>query len=274
MSVFGDVERFVADLYPYRWPLTIGALIFLAAVIGFGYRRGWHMVILRHKLASGLVAAAVLAVAIPAGNYFLSPLWERSFLEEESPLAMAAEVRVQPNITPDAASPGVGTDPEVMEQPALTPETPSPSVETDPEGMSAESQVDDAPEEAAPDNAASEFTPIAIATGEFMGADDFHFGRGQALLIETAPGRYTLRFENFSVRNGPDLFVYLSPDPHGYGENALELGRLKATDGSFNYEIPPGTDVSRFKSVIVWCKPFSVLFASAPLADASPTAVM
>ena len=45
--------------------------------------------------------------------------------------------------------------------------------------------------------------------GMFEGADDFHFGRGDALLIETAPGAYTLRFENFSVRNGPDLFVYL-----------------------------------------------------------------
>ncbi len=105
-----------------------------------------------------------------------------------------------------------------------------------------------------------------IASGEFRGADDFHFGRGQALLIETAPDTYTLRFENFSVRNGPDLFVYLSLDPDGYSDDALELGRLKATDGAFNYEIPAGTDVLQFKSAIVWCKPFSVLFAVAPLA--------
>lgn len=39
---------------------------------------------------------------------------------------------------------------------------------------------------------------------------------------------------------------------------------MKATDGAFNYEIPPGTDVSQFKSAIVWCKAFSVLFAAAP----------
>ena len=56
------------------------------------------------------------------------------------------------------------------------------------------------------------------------------------------PGVYTLRLEDFSVRNGPDLFVYLSPDAAGYTDDALELGRLKATDGSFNYELPPGTD--------------------------------
>jgi hypothetical protein len=246
LSIFGDIERFVSELYPYRWPITIGALIILAAVLGLGYRRGWHLVIWRHKLASALVAAAVLAVSIPAGDYFLSPLWERSFLEEESPLAIAAE--------------GV-------EQPDMTPETPSPGAGTDPEGSGDENEVDEAPEEATQDNTASEFTPIVIANGEFEGADDFHFGRGQALLIETAPEAYALRFENFSVRNGPDLFVYLSQDPDGYTSDALELGRLKATDGSFNYEIPPGTDVSQFKSAIVWCKPFSVLFAAAPLVN-------
>lgn len=247
MSFFGDIERFVSELYPYRWPLTIAALIFLAAVLGLGYRRGWHFVIWRHKLASGLVAVAVLAVAIPAGNYFLSPLWERSFLEEESPLAIAAEG---------------------SEQPDIISETPSPDVETDAQGSPDDNEVDEAPEEPTQDNTVSEFTAAVIANGEFEGADDFHFGRGQALLVETGPDTYTLRFEDFSVRNGPDLFVYLSQDPDGYTSDALELGRLKATDGSFNYEIPPGTDVSQFKSAIVWCKPFSVLFATAPLVNA------
>ena len=115
------------------------------------------------------------------------------------------------------------------------------------------------------DDANSEFTPGTTASGEFRGADDFHFGRGQALLIETAPGQYTLRFEDFSVRNGPDLFVYLSPDADDYTDDSLELGVLKATDGAFNYEVPAGTDVSQFKSAVVWCKPFGVLFAVAPL---------
>lgn len=67
------------------------------------------------------------------------------------------------------------------------------------------------------------------------------------------------------MRNGPDLFVYLSTDPEGYGDGSLELGTLKATDGAFNYDVPPGTDVGRFKSAIVWCKQFAVLFATAPL---------
>jgi len=102
-------------------------------------------------------------------------------------------------------------------------------------------------------------------SGTFTGADEFHFGRGTARLIETAPGVWTVRFEDFSVRNGPDLYVYLSPDPAGYGDGAIELGTLKATDGAFNTDVPAGTDVSQVKSVVIWCKQFAVQFAHAEL---------
>lgn len=101
----------------------------------------------------------------------------------------------------------------------------------------------------------------------FSGADAFHFGRGAAQVIETAPGRYVLRFEEFSVRNGPDLYVYLSRDADGSSvEGAVNLGKLKATDGAFNYEIPEGTDIARYKTAIVWCRRFAALFAVAPIA--------
>ena len=99
----------------------------------------------------------------------------------------------------------------------------------------------------------------------FAGADEFHFGEGTARLIETAPGRFTVRLEDFAVRNGPDLFVYLSPDPAGYADGAVELGRLKADRGNQNYEVPSGTDPSSVKSVVIWCKQFAVLFATAEL---------
>jgi hypothetical protein len=107
-----------------------------------------------------------------------------------------------------------------------------------------------------------------VLTGTFRGTDEFHFGEGTASIIETAPGRYTLRFEAFSVRNGPDLFVYLSPDAEGYADGALELGTLKATDGAFGYELPEGVDPADFRSAVIWCKQFAVLFAVAPLAAA------
>jgi hypothetical protein len=118
---------------------------------------------------------------------------------------------------------------------------------------------------AAPTAPAASQSPAA-RTGSFTGADEFHFGSGTASLIETAPGAWIVRFEQFSVRNGPDLFVYLSPDPGGYADSAVELGTLKATDGSFNTDVPPGTDVAAMRSVVIWCKQFAVQFAVAPLA--------
>ena len=107
-----------------------------------------------------------------------------------------------------------------------------------------------------------------MASGSFHGSDDFHFGRGTATIVETAPGRYRLRFADFSVRNGPDLYVYLSPSADGYADGSLELGKLKATDGAFGYDLPAGTDPADFASAVVWCKQFSHLFATASLADA------
>lgn len=119
---------------------------------------------------------------------------------------------------------------------------------------------------AAPSPSASPSRAATVLTGTFQGADDFHFGEGTASIIETEPGRYTLRFEAFSVRNGPDLYVYLSPDAGGYADGALELGTLKATDGAFGYELPEGIDPTEFESAVIWCKQFAVLFAVAPLA--------
>lgn len=107
--------------------------------------------------------------------------------------------------------------------------------------------------------------PAGAKTGAFVGADEFHFGSGTAHLLETAPGTWTVRFEDFSVRNGPDLYVYLSPDPDGYVDGAIELGTLKATDGSFNTDVPAGTNVAEMRSVVIWCKQFAVQFAAATL---------
>lgn len=222
MAIFGDVESFVSSLYPYRWLIAGIAGVALVAAAATGLRRGWHHWALAHRLAIAIVAVPVVALSVPVGNYLLSPLWERSRLEEASPLA----VQDSPTTVPAQASAAAGPTP-----------LPAPAA-------------------------------LLQRSGQFRGADDFHFGRGTALIIETSPGTFVLRVEEFSVRNGPDLFVYLSPDEDGFGEGAVNLGKLKATDGAFNYEIPAGVDVSKFKSAIVWCKQFSTLFAVAPLGPA------
>ncbi|MEO8461927.1 MAG: DM13 domain-containing protein [Chloroflexota bacterium] len=136
--------------------------------------------------------------------------------------------------------------------PTVAPATPAPATVTAP--------ATQAPEQPTP-------TPglAAERTGTFTGADDFHFGSGTASLIETAPGTWTVRFENFSVRNGPDLYVYVSSDSAGYADDALEVGKLRATDGSFNMDLPAGAMPDAPASIVIWCKQFAVQFAVAPL---------
>ena len=70
-----------------------------------------------------------------------------------------------------------------------------------------------------------------------------------------------MRFENFNTINGPDLRVYLSS---GLGiDDSVELGKLKATRGSFNYELDPSIKIGKYDKVLVWCEPFRVLFSHA-----------
>lgn len=111
-----------------------------------------------------------------------------------------------------------------------------------------------------------------LKRGEFRDADSFHRGSGQAVIYRLADGSHVLRLEELNVTNGPALHVLLvpHPDPGSREEVAgyLDLGRLKGNIGSQNYEIPPGTDVAPLMSVVIYCKPFHVLFAVAPLGEA------
>lgn len=111
--------------------------------------------------------------------------------------------------------------------------------------------------------------PEALSTGEFAGADEFHMGAGTATIYRLEDGSHVLRFEDFEVTNGPDLHVLLVPDPNPTDRDDIEgyvdLGSLKGNIGSQNYEIPADLDVSEFGSVMIYCKPFHVTFATASL---------
>ena len=151
---------------------------------------------------------------------------------------------------------------EAFEPPAATPAPAPATVAPADARASATAQPDP---ESSPVATAPTWTPDPPRTGRFSGTDDFHFGRGTATLREVEPGRWVVRLDDFAVRNGPDLYVVLSPDPAGYTNRSIEVGRLKATDGSFNMRVADGTDVSGVRSVLIWCKQFSHLFAVAPL---------
>jgi hypothetical protein len=110
--------------------------------------------------------------------------------------------------------------------------------------------------------------PVSALSGEFVGAGDgTHNAEGVAKEISLEDGRKFIRFENFNVTNGPDLYVYLATDKNI--SDFVDLGALKANNGNQNYEIPDGTDLAKYKTVVIWCKAFSVLFGSAELTAAA-----
>ncbi|HEY5641225.1 MAG TPA: DM13 domain-containing protein [Dehalococcoidia bacterium] len=279
MDIAGDLERFLSeDLYPYRYPLTIGFAVAFVAALAVAYRLGWHLVAWRHRLITGPALVIFLVVAIPVGNYLLSPLWERSTVCEASPIPGASSGSEKcddvvlastnsPTATPGETDGGSTPASAATDAPTAAPTATGNQPTASPTQVPAAGT--DAPTPVPTEAPTPGFEPHVVLQGEFEGADDFHFGEGTALLIESEPGEYVLRFEDFSVRNGPDLFVYLSPNAGGYDDAAINLGELKGTDGAFNYDISAGTDITQYKSAIVWCKAFSVLFATATFGPAS-----
>ena len=116
--------------------------------------------------------------------------------------------------------------------------------------------------------------PVKLKSGQFRDQDRFHTGSGGATIYRLADGSQLLRLEDFQVTNGPDLRVILTraQDPEQAGEvtgpGHLELSKLKGNMGNQNYPIPDDADISSFNSVVIFCKPFKVIFSVATLEDA------
>lgn len=85
-------------------------------------------------------------------------------------------------------------------------------------------------------------------------------------------GKTFVKFsDDFKTKNGPDLKILLSPKSAEAvnGKNAVEgsinLGELKSKKGAQEYEIPAGTDLSQFSTVLIHCEAFSVLWGGGAL---------
>ena len=112
-------------------------------------------------------------------------------------------------------------------------------------------------------------TTSTLRTGSLVGVGDgIHNAEGEAKIIPFQDGdKNILRLENLRVTNGPDLYVYLATDKTT--SDFVNVGKLKANNGNQNYEIPAGTDLTKYDTVLIWCRPFSVLFGSAKLGSAT-----
>ena len=309
MSTFGDIERTFADLYEYRWAFLAAILVFTAAVLAFGYWRGWHLALWRHKVLVSVITVPMLAVTVWLGWSLGSPLFTNVTVEEEFPFAFNAVLppdmeRIEAEeimagsakLTLEAteAMPGVGdiflpsgairgrssgallmdedekaTLEEGMEM--VSGATADMNVAMIEKGIDMMKEAIEATSSAG----ATQPQVVALKDGQFKDADSFHKGSGQATIYSTPDGGYFLRLEELSVTNGPALHVFLSPheDPDRSGEvktpGYVDLGKLKGNRGNQNYPIPADVDITAINSVVIYCKPFSVVFSVATLQDLS-----
>ena len=221
------------------------------------------------------VVAAMIAFGI-AGNILIGVYFERTTLTEADPLAGLA---AKPALAAVSSTPALAPTTEAV---ASATSSPAPTQTAAPTEILAASPTASASASASAQPSAPTATPARpqptvaapaappatgaalLLQGTFKDGAPGHRGSGTAKVGRDASGQLVLVLADFSVTSGPDLRVILSPAVSG-GGNGLDLGKLKATDGTFSYSIPGGTDLSQYKSVTIWCKSFPTIFAYATL---------
>jgi hypothetical protein len=182
------------------------------------------------------VIIAAIVVGAPIVWYLASPLFLNRVVSEGFPMSTGATV------------------PEGMTQQQVE------------ETMAAAAQTTTSASEAMPPAVSP---AVAVARGSFTGADGFHRGQGTAAVYRVGD-QLVLRLEAFQVTNGPDLHVILTAHaaPKSRADvqqEYLEIAKLKGNVGEQNYTLPAGLSLDRYRTVAIYCKPFHVVFATAPL---------
>ncbi len=235
------------------------------------------MMLRRRRLLLAVMVIILIPVAV-IGWWLGSPLFISKTVDEEFPFAFDAVIPEDMEMAeveeimegmakinqefnepmPDTLAKAKGGDGSTNDQlPADPTSTPSPAFTPTPEPSQAELITE----------------PVKLKSGNFQDADRSHKGSGRATVYRGADGSHLLRLEDFKTTNGPDLHVILTPHraPKSRGDIKLpgyvDLGKLKGNIGNQNYPIPDNVDVTIQGSVVIYCKPFHVIFSVAPLQD-------
>lgn len=106
---------------------------------------------------------------------------------------------------------------------------------------------------------------IALASGQFQVADEGS-AEGRATVVALAGSdKRVLTLTDLAVANGPDLRVYLVPGDGKDTGDHIDVGGLKGNRGNQQYDLPKNADIGRHRTVVIWCRAFSVAFARATL---------
>jgi hypothetical protein len=114
--------------------------------------------------------------------------------------------------------------------------------------------------------------PVQPAEGSFVSHE--HTTTGTVRIIEQPDGTRVLALESLDTSNGPDVHVWLSAadvveGPGGWftagSADHVDLGLIKGNQGNQVYKISDDVDLSKYKSVDLWCVQFAVSFGAAQL---------
>ena len=91
---------------------------------------------------------------------------------------------------------------------------------------------------------------------------------GGEVVLERTPQGDVLRLKDYWIAPGaPDVRVYLSPDVAGDPEveGAVDFGKITTFSGDASYPIPGEVSIEDMRSLVVYCKVYSVSFGVAVL---------
>jgi hypothetical protein len=98
-----------------------------------------------------------------------------------------------------------------------------------------------------------------------------HPTAGTATIYRLGNRDRILRFTSFSTSNGPNVHVYLVAADDAkdsatvQSAASIDLGTIKGNIGDQNYALGTDLDLSKYRTVSIWCKRFAVNFGAAPL---------
>ncbi len=129
-----------------------------------------------------------------------------------------------------------------------------------------------APAPAADEEMPAMNSPEIAARGVFSQLDAIRYAQGTVLIYVGADDRKVLRLENFSSANNSDLRLILSanPNPTTSAEMRLndmdfDVGPLRGTYGTQNYEIPTELNISEYASVVLYSPGIDLIYSIASL---------
>jgi hypothetical protein len=225
----------------------------------------------RNPLALTAVAIALIA-ALALVWWTVSPLFIRTTLVEGQDISVPSATQPA-DVSMAGSGDSMQKPDDAMMEPTSTPEA---MMDKPADGMmdaTPEAMMPEVTPEAMMDKPADSMMdkgPAVLGTGNFDRKDDVHYANGQAILARQEDGAVVLRLQDLDAANGPDLYVYVSENPDPKNSDELQqgehnLGSLKATNGSFSYTLDASIDPAKIKSVVIYCRAFSVIFSTATL---------